>query len=154
MLTNTMRRRVANRRQGQRGIMLLEALIAILIFSLGILALIGLQAQSIRNSSEAKYRADASFLANQLIGFMWSDPANFASYGHFQAGAVCAPSGSASGNANVASWLANVNALLPGAPGTLQSIVVNTATRDVTVRICWESRSGRHNVVVSTRLST
>lgn len=134
--------------------MLLEALIAILVFSLGILALIGLQAQSIRNSSEAKYRADASFLANQIIGYMWSDPANFGSYAHKPSGAVCEPTGSDSTNANVSAWLANVAALLPGAAGRLQSINVNALTREVTVRICWQSRTGNHNMVVTTRLST
>lgn len=154
MLANTAPCRRSPKRRSQQGIMLLEALIAILIFSLGILALIGLQAQSIRNSSEAKYRADASFLANQLIGYMWSDPANFSSYAHKPSGAVCEPSGSDSTNANVSAWLANVSALLPGAPSRLQSIIVNTATRDVTVRICWQSKSGNHNVVISTRLST
>jgi type IV pilus assembly protein PilV len=154
MLENPGRRRPPPRRRSQHGIMLLEALIAILIFSLGILALIGLQAQSIRNSSEAKYRADASFLANQIIGYMWSDPANFASYSHRPTGAVCEPSGSDSGNANVSAWLANVAALLPGAASRLQSISVNALTREVTVRICWQSRSGNHNIVVTTRLST
>ena len=37
---------LAHHRRSQAGAMLLEALIAILIFSLGILAIIGLQAQS------------------------------------------------------------------------------------------------------------
>lgn len=55
----------------QRGVMLLEALVAILIFSIGILAIVGLQANSIKLSNDAKYRSDASFLANQLIGEMW-----------------------------------------------------------------------------------
>lgn len=138
----------------QRGIMLLEALIAILIFSLGILAMIGLQAQSIRNSAEAKYRADASFLADQVIGYMWADRANVALYAHHPSGSACAPSGSASSNANVTSWLANVSALLPGATADLQSIAVDAATRQVTVTICWESKTGRHNMAVSTRLSS
>ncbi len=53
--------------------MLLEALIAILIFSLGVLALVGLQTVSIRQSSEAKYRADALMYANEIIGQMWVD---------------------------------------------------------------------------------
>jgi len=56
----------------QRGVMLLEALIAILIFSIGILAVVGMQAMSIQNVAQAKYRTDASFLANELIGLMWS----------------------------------------------------------------------------------
>ena len=58
-------------RQAQSGVMLLEALIAILIFSLGILTLIALQATSIKLTSDAKYRTDATLLANRLIGQMW-----------------------------------------------------------------------------------
>lgn len=64
----------------QRGIVLLEGMIAILIFSFGILAIVGLQAASIRHTTDAKYRVDASFLANQSIGMMWADRTNLASY--------------------------------------------------------------------------
>lgn len=56
----------------QGGVMLLEALIAILIFSLGILSLVALQATSIQLTSDAKYRTDASLLANKLLGQMWA----------------------------------------------------------------------------------
>lgn len=56
----------------QAGSMLIEAMVGILIFSMGILAIVGLQAASIKMSSDAKYRADASLLANQLIGQMWT----------------------------------------------------------------------------------
>jgi len=60
--------------------MLLEALIGILIFSVGILALIGMQATAMRATIDAKYRSEASFLANEVIGRMWVDRANLASY--------------------------------------------------------------------------
>lgn len=66
-------------RSAQRGVVLLEALIAILIFSLGILALVGLQANMLQSTSDAKYRADASYLAQQKLGLMWADPVNAAS---------------------------------------------------------------------------
>lgn len=59
------------RRPGQSGIMLLEAMIAILIFSLGVLALVALQGTSIKLTGDAKYRTDATLLANRLIGQMW-----------------------------------------------------------------------------------
>ncbi len=71
--------------KGQGGAMMLEALIGILIFSTGILALIGMQALAIAYAADAKYRADASFLANQVIADMWVNrgvafpPANAAS---------------------------------------------------------------------------
>jgi type IV pilus assembly protein PilV len=55
----------------QRGVMLLEVLIALLIFALGVLGLVGLQARAARDSSQTKYRADATLLANDLLGQMW-----------------------------------------------------------------------------------
>ena len=68
-------------KRSQHGIMLLEGLIAILIFSLGILALVGMQATTLNHTSQTKYRLDAAFLANKLIGRMWADTnANMALY--------------------------------------------------------------------------
>lgn len=59
----------------QGGSTLLESLIAILVFSFGVLGMVGLQAASIKSISEAKYRTDAAFLANELIGQMWAERA-------------------------------------------------------------------------------
>ena len=53
-------------RKEQRGSILLEALIAILIFSMGILALMGMQATAINTVAESKYRSNAGFLANRI----------------------------------------------------------------------------------------
>ena len=58
-------------RNGQSGVALLEALIAILIFSLGILTIVGIQATSIRLTGDAQLRTRASLLAERLIGQMW-----------------------------------------------------------------------------------
>lgn len=66
--------------RGQRGATLLEVLIAVLIFSIGILAIVGVQALATRVTTDSKYRADASFLANQALGRVWGDPANVASF--------------------------------------------------------------------------
>jgi type IV pilus assembly protein PilV len=60
----------------QQGAFLLEALIGILIFSLGILGIVGLQAQAIRSTNDAEYRAEAVYLANSLISQMWADNRN------------------------------------------------------------------------------
>lgn len=57
----------------QRGVMLLEALVAVLVFSLGILGVVALQAQSIRHVGDAQYRGEAIFLANALVSRMWTD---------------------------------------------------------------------------------
>lgn len=55
----------------QQGIALLESMIAIVIFSMGILALAGLQSVLVRNTSDAKYRAEATFIAQQSLGRVW-----------------------------------------------------------------------------------
>jgi len=55
----------------QQGIALLESMIAILIFSMGILALAGLQSVLVKNTSDAKYRAEATFIAQQRLGLIW-----------------------------------------------------------------------------------
>ena len=62
-----------NARRTQAGGFLLEALIGILIFSFGILGIVGLQAQSLRHTGESEYRAEAVYYANSLISQMWTD---------------------------------------------------------------------------------
>ncbi len=60
-----------NSKSRQSGFAILEGLIAILIFSMAVLAVVGMQATAIGKGSESQYRADAAFLANQLLAQMW-----------------------------------------------------------------------------------
>jgi type IV pilus assembly protein PilV len=62
-----------NYKRTQSGGFLLEALIGVLIFSFGILGIVGLQAQALRHTGDAEYRAEATYLANSLISTMWTD---------------------------------------------------------------------------------
>jgi type IV pilus assembly protein PilV len=64
----------------ETGSVLLEGLIAILIFSFGILAIVGLRANSMRISTDAKMRIDASNIANQRVGEMWVDATNLSAH--------------------------------------------------------------------------
>jgi type IV pilus assembly protein PilV len=112
----------------QKGVALLEALVGILIFSIGILALMALQAQSIRNTVEAKYRNEAAYLASQIIGTMWVDRTNLAGY--------TTPSGA---NGNMTAWRTQVAATLPGITvGGTNSPTIAVAGRQVTVTIFWQ----------------
>ncbi len=67
-------------KSAQQGVVLLEAMISILLFTIGVLAIVGLQAAMIKNTADSKYRADASYIAQQRIGLMWSDPDNLVNY--------------------------------------------------------------------------
>ena len=57
----------------QQGVVIIEAMIAILIFSIGVLGIVGMQANMIKNTADAEYRSDAAFIAQQRIGEMWAD---------------------------------------------------------------------------------
>lgn len=119
----------------QSGVIILEALIAILIFSMGILAIIGLQAAAIGMSTDAKYRTEASLLANQLIGNMWvgdRTPATLQTNFSSPSGAgylAWLPSLSALPNASTIVTITTIN---PVAPAT-------STTNLVTVTIRWKA---------------
>ena len=142
----------------QKGSALLEALIAILIFSIGVLALVALQAVSIKNSIDAKYRSDASYLVNQILARMWLDRTNIDNYAHYQTGTICAFTGTASANANVTDWITQVASLLPGTASSKTQILVTTpiaSTKQVKVTVCWKSpqESTIHNFVATAQIN-
>ena len=58
-------------RHGQSGVALLEVLVSILIFSFGVLGLIGLQARAVSISTDAEDRNRAALLANDIASTMW-----------------------------------------------------------------------------------
>jgi len=55
----------------QSGVALIEVLVSILLFSLGILGLIGLQARAINLSVDAEDRNRAALIANDIATTMW-----------------------------------------------------------------------------------
>ena len=127
----------------QKGSMLIEALVAIMVFSMGILAIVGLQATSIKLSADAKYRADAGLLANQLIAQMWV--ADHTTLG----AAFSSPSG-----AQYLTWVASSvqQSSLPGVAGSTLPSVAVSASNVVTVTMRWQvpgvsANSGIHNYV-------
>ena len=60
-------------RKSQNGIILIEAMVAILIFTIGVIALMGVQAVAIRTTSDTKIRMDAEFFVDQLLSEMAID---------------------------------------------------------------------------------
>lgn len=120
-------RRLSARRQAARGFALLEALVAFLIFTVGVLGLVGLQASMSRAQGGAYFRGTASYLATELLGTMWGDRVNLASY----TGSSCA------GYARCNQWLEKVGRALPGGAAT-----VTTVAGVVTVNVTWQLPNG------------
>lgn len=123
----------------QAGVAMLEVLVSIIMLAIGVLALIGLQASMNTAATDAKYRAEASYLANQLLGQMWVDQANLTRY--------AATSGACddTGYVNCTSWMTTVANRLPA--GTAVVTIVGTA---VTVKVSWQAPGGsmQHNYQV------
>ena len=99
--------------------MLVEAMIAILIFSVGLLGIIGLQAKAVAQVSDARDRSEAALLANQLIATMRTQVSNAlpqaqnlaALQASFNSAIGC--SADSSTVTSYCSWLSTVNARLP-----------------------------------------
>ena len=132
----------------QRGAALLEALVAILIFSFGVLGLIGILAGSIRATNDARYRAEAANLAQGLIGAMWST----------RAADLDAQFGA--GGPQLAAWQTQVANLLPSATGANLPIVdltqpgLSTQSRSVVVTMFWQlpGEPGRHQLLITAQI--
>jgi|APTNR8051073442_1049403.scaffolds.fasta_scaffold02070_10 type IV pilus assembly protein PilV len=116
----------------QSGMILIEALLAILVFSLGILALVGLQAAAVKQSADAKYRTEAALLANEIIGQMWvSDRTTSVLQANFNS----------PGGATYVNWLGRVSGVLPGVVAnspTAPTIAID-AEGIATVTVAWNA---------------
>ena len=64
----------------QSGSVLIEAMVAVVIFSMGVLALVGLQSAMIKNSSDNRYRAEAQLIAQTHIANLMAFGGDAATY--------------------------------------------------------------------------
>ena len=128
----------------QSGVMLLEALIAILIFSVGLLGIVGLQAKAVSQVSDARFRSEAALLANQLVASMRTQINNTltvdqniaALQANFNGSSACA--GGTSGYCN---FVSTVSANLPMGSHHIApapSVAVDN-TGAATITIYWRS---------------
>ncbi len=117
----------ATPQRSQAGVAMIEALVSVVMLALGVLALIGLQAAMNANVTESKYRAEASYLANELVGQMWVDQINLTKYA-VASGACTATYGSCT------DWLTKVGKRLPAGSAT---VAINGV--EVTITVTWQT---------------
>lgn len=117
------------RLRAQRGIALVEALLAVLILSIGLIGTLGLQVHSQKALAEAGMRSEATIAANELIGVMNSDLDNLDGYALAAGGTP---------GTRLAAWHAALLAHLPGASATVEvAPEANTERTAVTIQIQW-----------------
>jgi len=125
----------SRRHRGARGFTLIEVLISILIFSIGILGAVGMQARLAQVTVQNGDRARASMLADEVASQMWlkrsADIAN-ADPNFYSA------------------WVLRVNS--PTTSGLNQAtgaVTYTPATKISTINITWVNQSTSHSFVTS-----
>src|ERR1700676_1087592 len=104
----------------QQGMLMLECMIALVIFRIGVIGLVMMQGIASGNSVNSEDRATAAALANDLIAELWTN-------------------GSANPPADLTTWQTTVTAALHGTgAGTL-----TTTGNQALVTITWTPRSNK-----------
>ena len=99
----------------QRGFSLIEVLVSVLLLSLGVLGLIGLQARTMEMSGEAEDRNRAAMLADDAASMMWMQHSVTLS------------------SAALTAWQNSVAAQLPNGAGTVTTVAGKADAVDVTI---------------------
>jgi type IV pilus assembly protein PilV len=138
-------------RNRQRGSSLLEGLVSIGVFAIGLLGLAGMTTQLMQQGANAQFRAQASYMAEELIGLATADVANVDCYRMTASGPNAC--GNAVATAAVADWRARALAAFPGASAAPPTVTyANDGT--LTVTILWQrpQETTQHNHVSITNL--
>ncbi len=82
--------------RSQHGSFIIEAIISLILFAVGLISLMSLSAQAINQVGQSKARNDASYVVGELLSEMW-----------------------VSGTVNLTAWNTRLQTVLPDATGTV-----------------------------------
>ena len=124
------------RRRG-RGISMIEVLVVIVLFSFGLIGVVGLQAKAVQNSVSAEDFNRAAMLANEVASVIWTNQS-----------VILAPATIASWNTAVADPTGRG---LPNGQGTV-TVAANVATITITWRAPHDPVGSNRNYVTHVQL--
>ena len=120
-----------------RGMSLIEVLVVIVLFSFGLIGMVGLQAKAVQNSVSAEDSARAALLANDIVSTMWTN------------GTVSLPT------TTVSDWNTRVGDTtargLPNGAGTV-TVTAGVATVTVTWRAPYEPSGTTHTYTTQVQM--
>lgn len=142
----------------QRGSAMIEALVAVLLFMLGVVGLVGAMGQVVGNQADVQFRGEATKHASEMMNTIWlnvdrttpaTTVASLQGFTHrpvtADANQPCNFGGADSGNALVTAWVDQITngtgaARMPGSTPAMQQIAFDPATNNqVTITLCWQS---------------
>ena len=140
-------------RSYQSGGGLVEGLMSLVVLSVGILGLIGMQATLIQDNTESRVRMQAGFFATSVLGMAAANPENVGCFIVNSAQSV--PCISPDAQAQATSWTDQVGSALPGSATVPPSVAYDAASGQLTVTLRWQMRGDTtvHNFIAATQVS-
>lgn len=128
-----------NSLQRQRGISLLETLIAVLVLAIGLLGVAGLQTTNLKNSQSAHQRTMAVMLAGSMAERIRAN-AGVAATGAFALSKTCSNISLAGSIQNVerSQWVAEILLALGGAGTSCGEVNYDAGSRTYTIIVSWD----------------
>jgi type IV pilus assembly protein PilV len=130
---------------------MIEVLVALLLFTIGVLGLVGLQATMTQAQTEGKVRADAANLVDELSALMWAELGNKATIANLTNYSTASCGASTACTA----WKAKVGQTLPG--GSLKDLTFDDTADTwaenhglVKVTLAWTLPNGSEHQYVAT----
>lgn len=121
---------------GQRGVALLEVLVAVLVLSIGMLGIAALQAMTLRNAGGAAERSMATIQVYSLLDVLRADKGHAFDY-NTDGGFVCSVGGTTPARLN--GWVNQLHgSLSASACGQVACEAVGTST-DCTISVRWDA---------------
>lgn len=110
--------------QSQAGSFIVEAMISLLLFAVGLIGLMALSAQALNQVGQSKARNDASYIAGDLIAEMW-----------------------VSDTVDIDKWFDRLDLVIPGAAATSKVYTVTCDCVDTTgPDVCTGPRTGNTSI--------
>ncbi|MBK7062201.1 MAG: pilus assembly protein PilV [Rubrivivax sp.] len=133
----------------ERGVTLIDALIAIVILSFGLIGMTRMQGRMVTAATDAQLRTTAIQMADELLNTVIVDNVNAACYTLPQSGAC----GSSAATARTTDWATRVAATMPGT--VTKTVTLNAGNGQMMVSIGWTARDAADarllNVVTDVR---
>lgn len=120
---------------GQRGVGLIETLVALAILAVGMLAMTRLQARLVAQGTESQNRIVATQITDQLFAMAIVDPDHASCYTHGPVASSCPETDAA--RAATSAWAADAAARLPG----FKSATSVLDAGQLTVTLTWTGKS-------------
>lgn len=120
----------------ERGVGLIEVLVSLLIFSFGILGLVGLQARAMQHQAQAGDRTRAALLADEMVASMWVNQSTTVS------------------SATLSAWQARIaDTSAAGLPSGSGSVSAADSDGVVTITITWRPPTRKSSEPVQSYLT-